>query len=237
MSYTDFDSRLEFIKSLNLYHYDLEKTQSEFTIIKQSCSDFAFDLQEIKENINTIQTEWNNQSVTHIENTVAKLGEKQLSILAGQTNDKLQAGYQIDAPQYRVKKCSDASVFTSMGNLIGLEKSYARYHVQFPGEVTAFHTDIFNPVHEFLPALSLDEPVGKDIGIRRVLIALEDWDWGHVMMFGASVWTQWKAGDMVYWPYGTPHCTSNMGYTPRISVSITGLATDKFYNFISSHET
>ena len=102
MSYTDFDSRLEFIKSLNLYHYDLEKTQSEFTIIKQSCSNFDSDLSEIKENINTIQTEWNNQSVAHIENTVAKLGEKHLSILAGQTNDKLQAGYQIDAPQYRV---------------------------------------------------------------------------------------------------------------------------------------
>ena len=235
MSYTDFDSRLEFIKSLNLYHYDLEKTQSEFTIIKQSCSNFDSDLAEIKQNINTIRQDWNNQSVAHIEHTVAKLGEKQLSILAGQTNDKLQAGYSIDAPQYRVKKCSDASVFTSMGNLIGLEKSYARYHVQFPGEVTAFHTDIFNPTHEFLPALSHDEPVGNDIGIRRVLIALEDWNWGHVMMFGASVWTQWKAGDMVYWSYGTPHCTSNMGYTPRISVSITGVATDKFYNFISSH--
>lgn len=237
MSYKDFDSRLDFIKSLDLYHYDLAKTQCEFSVIKKSCSGFESDLEEIKQNIDTIRQHWNNQSIAQIENTVAKLGEKQLSILAGQSKDKIQAGYQINAPQYRVKKCSDTSVFSSLGSIIGLEKSYARYHVQFPGEVTAFHTDIFNPAHEFLPSIANDEPVGKDIGIRRVLIALEDWDWGHIMMFGASSWTQWQAGDMAYWPYGTPHCTSNMGYTPRISVSITGLATDKFYNFIALHGT
>jgi len=234
MNYADFDSRLEFVKALNLYHYDLNGSVTEFVTIKNSCSGFESEVDQIKSNFDIIRQTWNDQSINQIEKSVSKQGKSQLDIMLGQKNDKVRAGYQADAPQYRISKCNEESIFNKLGEHIGLEQSYARYHVQFPGEVTAFHTDIFSPAHEFLPALpGHHTEIGKDTGIRRVLIALQDWNWGQVLMFGTGCWTQWKAGDMIYWDYGIPHCASNMGYEPRISVSITGLATDKFYNFIS----
>jgi hypothetical protein len=136
---------------------------------------------------------------------------------------------------YRIKGSPKDSVFYELAKDLGFESAYIRYHVQFPGEVTVWHTDIYSPSHEFLPNYNQDtgdEHVGKDTGIRRIIIALEDWDWGHVFHFGSTSWTHWNVGDVVYWDYGVPHCSANMGYTPRISASITGSVTDKFYQGI-----
>ena len=193
-------------------------------------------LEYIKENLNFIKANWNNQSIEQIESAVADLGPRHLDIMAGQKNDKLRAGYQSNSPMYRVSKCGANSIFQQLAKDIGLDHHVARYHIQFPGEVTIFHTDIFSPAHEFLPETMKnisDDQVGKDIGVRRVLIALEDWEWGQVLMFGAQSWSQWQAGDIIYWKYGVPHCGANMGFVPRISVSITGLATDKFYKIFN----
>lgn len=231
-SYLDYDSREDFVRSLGLFHYDKTINQAEFKTVSGLCTGFESDLQYIKENFDFIKNNWNNQSIEQIENTVAKLGQNNLNAMYGQKRDKLNAGYQSNSPMYRVNQCDSNSVFHRLAADIGLEHSVSRYHVQFPGEVTVFHTDIFSPAHEFLPE-SLknipDDQIGKDNGIRRILIALEDWNWGQVLMFGAQSWVQWKAGDIVYWNYGVPHCGANMGFSPRVSVSITGLATDKFY--------
>jgi hypothetical protein len=236
MTYENFDSREEFVRHLNLYHYDRDLKQQEFISKPAAVSGFAEELAMVKADLETIKTTWNNQSIDQIEQTVTKQGPQQLNIMQGQKNDKLRAGYQPSAPMYRVKNCSESSVFYQLGKTIGLEYATARYHVQFPGETTVFHTDIFSPTHEFLPAnlqSVSDKEIGQDKGLRRVLVALEDWEWGQVMMFGAQTWAQWKAGDLIYWNYGVPHCAANMGYHPRISVSITGLATDKFFKWIT----
>jgi hypothetical protein len=132
---------------------------------------------------------------------------------------------------YRVKNCGPNSYFTQLAEEIGLKQGFARYHLQFPGEVTAWHTDIFSPAHEFLAAGSediADQEVGLDRNIRRIIIALEDWDWGHILVFGKTPWINWNAGDVIFWEYGVPHGAANMAYKPRMSVSITGISTDKF---------
>lgn len=235
-TYRDFDSREEFVRSLNLFHYDLKKTQKEFITVSNQCPDFSVELNNIKENIDLVKHEWNNQSIEQIEEVVKASGETNLDIMRGQKNDKLNAGYDPETPMYRVKQCNNSSVFYELAKQIGLENSCARAHVQFPGEVTIFHTDIFSPSHEFLPDTIKnipEEKIGHDNGVRRILIALEDWCWGQTIMFGAQSWSQWKAGDIAYWNYGVPHCAANMGYIPRISVSITGLATDKFFKLFN----
>jgi hypothetical protein len=236
-TYKDFDSRELFVKSLNLFHYDKSSTKKEFRVLHNFTPDFDSELSEIKQNLNEIKTTWHNQSVEQIEKSVTKQGEQQLRIMSGQKNDKLQAGYMPDAPMYRIKTCAKDSVFYKLADILGLEHAYARYHVQFPGEVTAWHTDIFSPAHEFLPDSTKnfsENQVGKDQGIRRVLVALEDWDWGQSVMFGSDIWKQWGAGDIVSWNYGTPHCSANMGFTARISVSITGLATTRYHGLTHS---
>jgi hypothetical protein len=236
-TFRNFDSREKFVRSLDLWHYDPDSNSKNFFSIS-NFSGFESELKNIHNNIDIVKSSWNDQSINQIEESVLKQQKLHLDVMQGQKNDKLNAGYDPVQPMYRIKVCPQDSVFYQIANNIGLEHSCARYHVQFPGEVTVFHTDIFSPAHEFLPASVCnpsEETIGQDLGIRRVLIALEDWNWGHVMMFGSSPWMQWKSGDLVYWEYGVPHCSANMGYTPRVSVSITGLATDKFYQTIKDN--
>lgn len=235
-TYKDYDSREEFVKSLGLYHHDKFLKTKEFTVMSGLVNGFDQELADIKQNIEVIRDTWNDQSISQIEQSVFKSGERHLKIMQGQKNDKLAAGYTPNQPMYRMRQCPDNSVFYDLARNIGLDYPCARFHVQFPGEVTIVHTDIFSPAHEFLPEAAKnipDEKIGHDSGIRRILIALEDWNWGQIVMFGAQSWSQWKAGDISYWKYGVPHCAANMGYTPRISASITGMANDKFYKIFN----
>lgn len=236
-TYKDFNSREEFTKSLNLYHYDRTRSDPDYSkIFTAEPSKFQNELLDLVKNINDIKKSWNNQSIQHIEESVSKKGQRHLDIMQGQKTDKLAAGYRSDAPMYRINNCDANSYFYQLANCLGLERSLARYHVQFPGEVTVWHTDIFSPAHEFLAELVgdiPDEKIGQDNNIGRVLIALEDWDWGHMMVFGKTPWINWNAGDVIYWNYGVPHGSANMGFKPRISVSITGIITDKFRKAIA----
>jgi len=237
LTFKDFDSRVKFVNHLGLYHNDKTCDQKDFSIIDFiDPAFFASEVSDILQNIDLIKRSWNDQSIGAIEKSVATQGPRQLEIMQGQKQDKLRAGYQLHDPMYRIKVCPDDSFFNSYAAQIGLERSLARYHVQFPGEVTAWHTDIYSPAHEFLRPIDdePDEMIGKDKNIRRILISLQDWDWGHVLMFGKTPWVNWKPGEVVYWDYGVPHGAANMSYTPRISVSITGLITDKFLSNIKN---
>ena len=201
LTYKDFNSREDFVRSLKLFHYNPVITKPEFNIVTGTTPDFSAELLYIKQNIDLIKQEWNNQSIKQIEGVVTAAGKNNLEIMAGQKNDKLNAGYDPESPMYRIKQCDSSSVFYQLADDVGLEYACARYHVQFPGEVTIFHTDIFSPAHEFLPDAvknTPEEKIGRDNGVRRILIALEDWNWGQILMFGSQSWVQWKAGDIVY---------------------------------------
>jgi len=231
LTYKDFETRTQFVDYLGLYHNNRHDTKPDWAKIGSISSEtYASELQMILDNIQSVRDTWNNQSIEQIERSVAKKGPKQLEIMKGQKQEKIAAGYQSGAAMYRVQNCADDSVFNGYAKQIGLESSVARYHVQFPGEVTVWHTDIYSPAHEFLSHMDdiPDEKVGLDRQIRRILIALEDWDWGHMLIFGKTPWINWDAGDVIYWEYGVPHGSANMGFKPRISVSITGMITDRF---------
>lgn len=240
LTWRDFDSRDAFFHYLKLYHYDKSRDDKhEFTIMGQCHEDYSHELQWIHDNIETIKTTWNDQSPAQVQESVQKLGQRAIEVSQAQHNDKVRAGYRMDAPMYRVNNVEEGSVFNRLGEALGLEYSLARWHVQFPGECTFWHVDIFHPAHKFLPPVAHnipDEKVGHDVGIRRIMVMLEDWDWGQMMMFGKTPCVDWRAGDIVYWPYGMPHAMANCGFTPRISVSITGMATDKFYTILEDYK-
>jgi hypothetical protein len=195
-TYKDFKTRTEFVEYLNLYnpHANIKDFVNLTNI---PAHNYATELEQIQTQLNQIQETWNNQSINQIAKSVALKGSKQLDIMEGQRKEKMQAGYHPDQPQYRVQNCGVDSYFKQFADEIGLKNSLARFHVQFPGEVTAWHTDIFSPAHEFLDQDLDDESIGKDNNIRRVLIALEDWKVGHFFMFGKTVWTDWVAGDVI----------------------------------------
>jgi hypothetical protein len=240
LTYKDFSTRTEFINHLGLYHNNRHSTSLDFLkILNVDPKDYQAELEEIYKNIEDIRDNWNNQSVEQIEQTVRKKGQRQIDIMQAQKEEKLQAGYHPSAAMYRVKNCGPNSYFTHLAEQIGLDQGLARFHLQFPGEVTAWHTDIFSPAHEFLIGSEdvSDQNVGLDRKIRRIIIALEDWDWGHILVFGKTPWINWNAGDVIFWDYGVPHGAANMGYKPRISVSITGVLTDKFVELCTNART
>lgn len=238
-TYKEFDSREEFVQSLKHWHYNQwAKEQQEFKIVNQIDSvQFQSELNEIKNQLDTIRQTWNNQSQIRIRQETAKSKntETNLDILAGQENDRLRAGYDSEKSMYHVRRVEPGSVWDCIAQQFGLENPMSRLHVQFPGDVTAWHTDIFAPYHDLLPdnlANLDDSTVGQDQGFRRIIIALEDWTWGQCFMFGAQTWSQWHAGDVIYWPFGTPHCAANMGFSPRICMSVTGTQSETFNNLI-----
>ncbi len=231
LTYKDFETRTEFVDHLGLYHGDRHDPRPDWIKIDTVSTDlYSKELGMILHNLDHVRETWNNQSIIHIEQSVAKKGSKQLAIMQGQKQEKIVAGYSPDAAMYRVQNCATDSVFNDYAKQIGLQASVSRYHVQFPGEVTVWHTDIYSPAHEFLVHMDdlPDEELGKDRQIRRILISLQDWDWGHLLIFGKTPWVNWDAGDVIYWEYGVPHGSANMGFKPRISVSITGLVSDLF---------
>lgn len=241
-TYKDFDSREQFLQSLGHWHYD--KSVQPLCEFKKIASvtdiDYSKELAEIKKDLDIIKETWNNQSIQTIRKEVGKTtnAEFNLDVMTGQEQDKLQAGYDVKKAMYHVKKVEPNSVWETIGNQFGLENPLIRFHVQFPGDVTIWHTDIFAPHHDLLPTdVELNEQtVGHDLGLRRILIALEDWDWGQCFMFGAQTWSQWRAGDVIFWNFGTPHCAANMGFTPRISISVTGNETSKFKQLVDQIE-
>jgi hypothetical protein len=236
-TYKDFDSREDFVQSLGHWHYDKTKiADHEFIKIGSVNLNYSKELAEIKDSLDNIKSSWNDQSIKTIRREVAKTknSEFNIDVMTAQEQDKLKAGYDANKAMYHVKKVAAGSIWETIGQQFGLDNPLVRFHVQFPGDVTVWHTDIFAPHHELLPSsIDLNETtVGQDLGIRRILIALEDWDWGQCFMFGAQTWSQWQAGDVIYWKFGTPHCAANMGFTPRISISVTGTETPGFKNLI-----
>lgn len=105
------------------------------------------------------------------------------------------------------------------------ESVEARIHVQSPGQVFPVHVD-------GLDAQKTDPATRKEMRRNprkwcRVQVMLEDWVWGHVWAMGNSYWSQWHAGDIMYFKWWeTPHATANCGFAKRYSLQITGVATD-----------
>lgn len=237
-TYKQFDSREKFLESLGHWHYNKSITPTdEFRKITKVTTDFSKELSAVKQELDNIKATWNNQSIETIRSKVSKTknAEFNLDIMSAQEQDKLKAGYDIHKAMYHVKQVESGSVWESIGSQFGLDNPLVRLHVQFPGDMTIWHTDIFSPHHDLLPddIKITEETVGQDLGFRRILIALEDWNWGQCFMFGAQTWSQWQAGDAIYWKFGTPHCAANMGFTPRICLSVTGQLTEKFKKIVN----
>ena len=97
----------------------------------------------------------------------------------------------------------------------GLEKVTYRAHIQWPGQFFGVHID----------KLWHRNPIDPS-RIVRLQINLLDYEPGQMMLYGNSVLTQWRAGDVhIFDTLNVPHGTCNLSTSPRPNVSITGLRT------------
>ena len=94
-----------------------------------------------------------------------------------------------------------------------LDRTMARVHVQWPGQVWNLHMD---KLEKWMPA--------DPSRVVRYFIQLTDWQQGHFWSFGNYTWQGWRAGDCVTFDWlNVPHSTANAGHTPRVTLQVTGV--------------
>ncbi len=107
-------------------------------------------------------------------------------------------------------------------NNFALDDCMARIHVQWPGQVWTRHID----------KLQKWSPTDPD-SVTRIMIQLTDWRPGQFWEWGNYHWNHWRAGDVVTFDWqNTPHCTANAGHHPRVTLQLTGRATEITREFI-----
>jgi hypothetical protein len=121
-------------------------------------------------------------------------------------------------------------VLFNMIKALDVDVHQSRLHIQRLGQVTPFHID-----QQMRYARSGWRKIWTDAGadknplkLRRFLIMLQDWDYGHVWQFGNTYYQGYRAGECVTYDWcNMPHGTANFGYAPRITFQITGFVSDK----------
>lgn len=109
-------------------------------------------------------------------------------------------------------------------DVLPFKKTRSLVHIQKPGQMHMLHMDA-NYGGGFWDYLG-DE---KDAKLVRVMIMLDDWAPGQVILFGCHHYTKWKRGDVVYFRWqDIPHGTANFGHTHRPLVIVTAETTPEF---------
>ena len=108
---------------------------------------------------------------------------------------------------------------------LDMEVQQARLHVQKLGMVTPIHIDQqMRNAREDRRQQWLRNGADKNpLKLRRFLIMLQDWDYGHVWQFGNTYYQGYKSGEAVTYDWvNMPHGTANFGFKPRVTFQCTG---------------
>lgn len=121
---------------------------------------------------------------------------------------------------------------------LGIEEPYAMIYKQKPGQINWLHMDRVC-CHDSIDRSGINSyDMSQDGDLVRVLVALEDWKWGHFATMGNYNWTQWKAGDIVWFRWqDVPHATANAGHFDRHFLKITGKTSERFQSLLDSNGT
>jgi hypothetical protein len=113
-------------------------------------------------------------------------------------------------------------LFQHIADKFALDKSMARIHVQYPGQVWNLHLD---KLEKWMPA----DPAQ----VVRYFIQLTDWQQGQFWSYGNYMWSGWKAGNVSTFDWiNVPHSTANAGHVPRATLQVTGIITNKTTAYI-----
>lgn len=113
-------------------------------------------------------------------------------------------------------------VLQRMANLFALHDAMTRIHVQQPGQVWNYHLD---KLEKWAP----NDPNS----VHRYMIQLTDWEPGHYWNYGNYTHQGWQAGDVTTFDWqNVPHATANAGHNSRVTLQVTGVATDQTREFL-----
>ena len=136
--------------------------------------------------------------------------------------DRYVEGHLADSNSF-LRKITDALPFAKSRSLV---------HIQKPGQMHMLHMDANygNGYWDYLGE-------SKNEKLARVMIMLDDWAPGQVMMFGGKHVHHWKKGDVIYFRWqDLPHGTANFGHTVRPLIITTGEITEEFTGMLQSND-
>jgi len=108
---------------------------------------------------------------------------------------------------------------------LDMEVQQARLHVQKLGMVTPIHIDqqMRNAREDRRKQWLSYGGDQNPLVLRRWLIHLQDYDYGHVWQFGNTYQQGYKSGSAVTYDWvNMPHGTANFGFNPRVTFQLTG---------------
>lgn len=151
----------------------------------------------------------------------------------------VRARFDKDGKNYFAKRneSPEYAILLRMIDALGVDVHQSRLHIQRLGQVTPIHID--QQMRYARPGWrEVWTKAGADknpLKLRRFLVMLQDWDYGHVWQFGNTYYHQYKAGECITYDWcNMPHGTANFGYTPRVTFQFTGFINDKVQHMIDN---
>jgi hypothetical protein len=107
---------------------------------------------------------------------------------------------------------------------IDYDTALCRLLAYLPGNTLPWHDDNLGNWCRDNANLNPNMDTGMcDLGpIKRYLVMITDWHWGHVLQFQNSFFPKWKSGEVYDLPMYQPHCSTNMGIRLKLTCSISG---------------
>mgnify|MGYP001456715841 FL=1 len=107
---------------------------------------------------------------------------------------------------------------------IDYDSALIRLLAYMPGMILPWHVDNLGNWCRNNKQLNPDIDTQMcDLGpIKRYLVAITDWHWGHVIQFQNSYFPNYKSGEVFDLPIPQPHCSANMGMRMKVTCSISG---------------
>ena len=88
--------------------------------------------------------------------------------------------------------------------------------VQMPGHTIWSHVDTFSSF------IRRTKGTADYSVLRRYMVFVKDWDWGHFFHYGNHCLNQWKAGDCWDLKPGIYHGSANAGMSPKLTIHWSG---------------
>lgn len=213
-----YESNLEYCKTLSTYHFDKWVKEEEGEWYSRIGN---FDIsKEVSQWMPFFETEaanigWNELSTKGVHpgfpSGQSPLHEQEEydRISSGVTGDFTQV---VPEPELlKIPFLMQLSAYWKM------KRARTRVHLQLPGQMFPWHVDKLQHRYPADPSK-----------ILRIVVNLQDYEPGQLMVYGNSVLTQWKAGDVhCFDTNNIPHSTANMSRIPRAIFVITGVRTEE----------
>ena len=202
-------SVFEMKKESGDWHYDPMVKSTDYTYLGRIVN---FNCSEILK-----KTKWNKEEFCTVFKSEDK--KKGNNSFANQINDPIRSQFSEHNTKFqRVFPENAHEIFHKVKDACKLDISNFQVLKQDPGHLQPWHFDTYV---DRVEKHKLSENERKKL--KRYLIFLEDWHWGHILQVGNNVVSNWSAGDVITWNFGMYHLSSNAGIVPKYTMNITGM--------------